>query len=81
MEVWGNVHLNRLEAIAMLKELVAGDLVNPDYVNIVRRDHNSHYQIQIKCDYNKEAIEKHAKKRGLIIEEDSERRYLVIYKP
>jgi len=81
MEVWGNVHLNRLEAIAMLKELVAANLVNPDYVNIVRRDNNSHYQIQIKCDYNKVEIEKHAKKYGLTIEEDKERKYLVIYKP
>ena len=73
--------MNRLEAMAMLKELVAGNLVNPDYVNIVRRDDNSHYQIQIKCDYNKEEIEKHAKKHGLTIEEDKERKYLVIYKP
>ena len=48
--------------MAMLKELVAGNLVNPDYVNIVRRDDNSHYQIQIKCDYNKEEIEEYAKK-------------------
>jgi len=67
--------------MAMLKELVAGDLVNPDYVNIIRRENNSHYQIQIKCDYNKEEIEKHAKKPGLTIEEDIERKYLVIYKP
>jgi predicted RNA-binding protein YlqC (UPF0109 family) len=67
--------------MAMLKELVAGNLVNPDYVNIIRRENNSHYQIQIKCDYNKEEIEKHAKKHGLTIEEDKERKYLVIYKP
>ena len=73
--------MNRLEAMAMLKELVAGNLVNPDYVNIIRKDDNSHYQIQIKCDYNKEEIEKHAKKHGLTIEEDKERKYLVIYKP
>ena len=73
--------MNRLEAMAMLKELVADNLVNPDYVNIMRREKNSHYQIQIKCDYNKEEIEKHAKKHGLTIEEDKERKYLVIYKP
>jgi hypothetical protein len=40
-----------------------------------------HYQVQIKCDYNKAEIEAHAKKRGLVIEEDKERKYLVIYKP
>ena len=54
--------MNRLEAMAMLKKLVAANLVNPDYVNVIRRDKNSHYQIQIKCDYNKEEIEKYAKK-------------------
>ena len=78
---FGDVHLNRIEAMAMLKELVAGNLVNPDYVNVVRRDDNSHYQIKIKCDYNKEEIEEHAKKHGLTIEEDKERKYFVIYKP
>jgi hypothetical protein len=67
--------------MAMLKELVADNLVNPVYVNIMRRDDNSHYQIQIKCDYKREEIEKHAKKHGLTIEEDKEGKYLVIYKP
>ena len=70
--------MNRLEAMAMLKELVADNLVTLDYVNIIRRENNSHYQIQIKCDYNKEEIEKHAKKHGLTIEEDKEQIYLVI---
>lgn len=66
--------------MAMLKELVAGNLVNPDYVNIVLRDDNSHYQIQIKCDYNKEEIEEYEKKQ-LTIMVDKERKYLVIYRP
>jgi hypothetical protein len=71
--------LDRKEAIAMLKELVANNLVDPTYVHICERKPN-HYQIQIKCDYNRE-IEEHAKKHGLTIEEDKERKYLVIYKP
>ena len=72
--------MDRLEAMAMLKELVANNLVEPSYVHICLRKPN-HYQIQLKCDYNKGEIEMHAKKHGLIIEEDKEGKYLVIYKP
>lgn len=72
-------HLNRLEAMAMLKELVANNLVEPSYVSISERKPND-YQIQIKCDYRKE-IEEYAKKQGLTIEEDKEKKYLFIFKP
>ena len=71
--------MNRLEAMAMLKELVADNLVEPSYVHICLRTAD-HYQIQIKCDYYKSEIEEHAKKHGLIIEEDKERKYMVIYR-
>ena len=72
--------MDRLEAMAMLKELIADDLVNPDYVSMVQVKPDN-FQIQIKCDYNKVEIEAHAKKHGLTIEEDKERKYLVIFKP
>jgi hypothetical protein len=45
----------------MLKELVANNLVDPSFVSICERKPD-HYQIQIKCDYNKLEIEAHAKK-------------------
>ncbi len=66
--------------MAMLKELVDNNLVDPSYVSIGKRS-PVQYQIQIKCNYNKEEIEAHAKKHGLNIEEDKEKYYLVIYKP
>ncbi len=72
--------MNRLEAMAMLKELVDNDLVEPSYVSMVQIKPNF-FQIQIKCDYNKQQIEAHAKKHGLTITEDKERKYLVIFKP
>jgi hypothetical protein len=65
--------------MAMLKELVSKDLVEPSFVHISERIPD-HYQIQIKCDYNKTEIEEHAKKHGLTIREDKERKYLVIFK-
>ena len=69
--------MDRLEAIAMLKQLVANDLVEPSYVNICLRKPNQ-YQLQIKSNYNKKEIEEHAKKHGLTIEEDKECKYLFI---
>jgi len=72
--------LDRLQAMAMLKELVANNLVDPSYVSIGKRS-PTNYQIQINCDYNKKEIEAHAKKHGLTIEEDKEKKYLFIFKP
>ena len=52
--------MDRLQAMAMLKELVANNLVEASYVHICERKPN-HYHVQIKCDYNKAEIEAHAK--------------------
>ena len=72
--------MNRQEAMALLKELVENNLVEPSYVVMVEAKPDV-FQIQIKCDYNRTEIEAHAKKYGLTITEDKERRYLVIFKP
>jgi hypothetical protein len=74
------IQLDRQQAMAMLKELVANNLVEPSYVYITQRKPND-YQVQIKCDYNRLEIEAHAKKYGLTIEEDKEKKYLLIFTP
>ena len=66
--------------MAMLKELVANNLVEPSYVHISQKILDQ-FQIQIKSDYNREGIEEYAKKHGLTIEEDKEKKYLLIFKP
>jgi len=48
--------LDRLQAMAMLKELVNNDLIEPSYVSMVQAKPD-HFQIQIKCNYNKIEIE------------------------
>jgi hypothetical protein len=63
--------LDRLQAMAMLKELVDNDLVEPSYVSTVQAKPN-YFQIQIKCDYNKMEIETHTKNHGLTLIEDKE---------
>jgi hypothetical protein len=74
-----SVHLDRKEAIAILRELAAEDLVDPSYLHITERI-PSHYQIQIKCNYRRDEIVEFAKKNQLTIKEDKEQKYLVIYK-
>jgi hypothetical protein len=64
----------------VLKELITIDSVDPTYVNLWAKT-SSHYQIQIRSNSNKEAIEKHTSKHGLTIQEDKEQKYLTIYKP
>jgi len=66
--------------MAMLRELVDKDLVDPSFISLVQIESNK-FQIQIKCDYNKHQIEAYAKKHGLTIKEDNDRKYLVIFKP
>lgn len=72
--------MDRLEAMAMLKELVANNLVDLSFVNICENKPNQ-YQVQIKCDYNGKEIEEYARRNGLTIEEDKEKKYFLIFKP
>ena len=71
-------YLDRPQAMGLLKELVAKNLVEPTYVHVSLRKLDD-YQIQIKCDYKSE-IEVFAKKHGLTIIKDKERKYLTIFK-
>ncbi len=72
--------MDRAEAIKLLKDLVAQDLVDPSYINISKTI-PKHYQIKIKCDYNRKELMAFAKKNNLTIREDKEQKYSVIYRP
>lgn len=76
----GSVLLDRKETIAILKKLVAEDLVEPSYVSMQERKPH-HYQIQIKSNYKKTRVQEFAKNNSLAIEEDKGKKYLIIYKP
>jgi hypothetical protein len=72
--------LERYEAIALPRELVAIDLVDPSGVSVELRK-PEHFQIQIKNSYKKTEIEQYAKKEGLTMRENKNGRYLAISKP
>ncbi len=72
--------MDRAEAMALLKELIAVNMVDPSFISVSQRKPN-HFQLLIKSDYYRSEIEKYAKKFGLSIKEDKEQKYLVIFKP
>jgi hypothetical protein len=75
----GETLMERVEAMALLKELIAVNLVDPSFINILQREPN-HYQLQINGEHFRSGIEEYAKQFGLSVEEDKERKYLVIFK-
>ena len=70
--------MDRKEAVALLRELMNNGLIEPSWVSVGERHHQD-YQLQLKCDYNKAEIEDYAKRKQLTIEEDAERKFLVIF--
>jgi len=69
--------MNRREAIALLSELGANQLVNPSFVILEQRKTDK-YQLKIKGDYCLQEIETLAKNRFSI---DEKQNFLIIYKP
>ena len=72
--------MDRPEAMALLRELISYNLVEPSWVSLGEIKPNK-YQLQIKSDYNKSEIEEYSKEKHLTIIEDIVRKYLVIFKP
>jgi hypothetical protein len=71
--------MNRKEAIALLRELGANQLVNPNLVLLEQREPDR-YRLQIRGDYNRQLIIVFLKKRGLSFEQMNSD-YLIIFKP
>jgi len=69
--------MKRTEAVALLKELVAGQLIQPSLVLIERRSPDE-YQLQMRGSYNFQEIEMFVKDRFSLEESKG---YLIFYKP
>ena len=73
-----DVHLNRQQAITLLRELAINDLADPSYIHICERSPNN-YQLQFKTQNDRTQLNEFAEKHGLKIEETE--KYLIIFKP
>jgi hypothetical protein len=69
--------VNRKEAIALLRELGSCHLVNPNLVIIEQREPDK-YGLQIRGDFNRQAIVFFLKNRNLSFEMNND--YLIIFK-
>jgi hypothetical protein len=72
--------MKRSEAAALLKELGAEHLLQPNWVLIEQRKLDR-YQLCVKGDYDRNGIEFILQKYALEIEEDITRGYMCIFKP
>jgi hypothetical protein len=68
--------LDRKKAVALLKELVTEQLLQPSLVLIEKRKPDR-YQLQIKGDYDRKQIGMFLENRGFSLEENED--YLVIF--
>ena len=69
--------MKRAEAVGLLKELVAEQLIHPSLVLIGERSFDN-YQLQIKGNYDCKDIEQFVKDRFSL---EESRGYLILYKP
>ncbi|MGD0644795.1 MAG: hypothetical protein ABSA75_07810 [Candidatus Bathyarchaeia archaeon] len=69
--------MKRTEAICLLKELVAEQLIQPSLVLIEQKSPDG-YQLQIKGDYDFQQIEMFVKDRFSLEESKG---YLILFKP
>jgi len=72
--------MQRYEAITLLKELDAQNLIQPSLVRIEQRE-PERYQLQIKGSYDIKLISRFVKQYDLAVREDTVNGYLVIFKP
>jgi hypothetical protein len=70
--------MNKEEAIALLTELGANQLVNPNLV-LLEQGEPDKYRLQIRGDYNRQLIMVFLKGRDLSFEMSND--YLTIFKP
>ena len=73
-------NVNRKEATALLCELGSHHLVNPNLVIIEQRKSDK-YGLQIRGDYNRQAIVTFLKKKHLPLSFEMDNAYLIIFKP
>ena len=70
--------MDRGEAVALLKELVAANLLDAVWVAIGRK--NTGFSVEIKSE-SCESLKEFLENKNLLIEEDKEKGFCIIYQP
>jgi len=72
--------LERKEAVALLKELITGDLAQPFLVSL-NENKRGKFDLVVKDDCNIQAIRRFALGKNFHVEVDEEKGYCFIHKP
>ena len=72
--------MRREQAVALVKELVDNNLIQTNWLLIDKRKPDS-YELKFKGDWDRYSLNDFLKNRNLVIEENKEKQYLVIFKP
>jgi hypothetical protein len=75
----GNVHLDRAEAVSLLKELIRLNFVQPSLISVEKNTRGT-FSLVMKPDGDLQGIQLIAEK-NLAIEEDKKKGYCIIFKP
>jgi hypothetical protein len=76
----GDIHLQREEATALLKELLEANLVVTSYINLKENKH-CHFDLVIKGDCDPVELKQFIEKKDLALLVDKEQGTCKIYKP
>ncbi len=72
--------MDREQAMTLLKQLLANDLVEPSHISI-RERHPNDYQLQIRTKYKRAQLDEYCKANSCSIEEDIQETFLLVFKP
>ena len=76
----GNVHLDRAGAVALVKELISLHLVQPSLISIEKNTRGA-FSLIMKVDGDIQGVKHLIAEKNLVIEEDKEKGYLIIFEP
>ena len=76
-----DVPLDRAEAVALLKELIALNMALPSYVTLNENKQNETFTLVLKGECDVKAMNKFIAGKNLAVKEDKEKGTCTIYKP
>ena len=74
----GDVHLNRAEAVALLKELISLNLIQPSLIS-VEKNASGGFSLIMKVDGDLQGMRQLIAEKNLAMEEDEEKGYCIIF--
>jgi len=79
-KLFGDVHLDRHEATALLKELIGAGFTEPSFV-VLKENRRGAFDLVMKDDYDLEKIQAFISDKNLVVNVDKTKGYCTICRP